>query len=397
MRSLKSLFISILFLTLVVSLFFIPEIVDAYKSYSNQSASSSFAGLMDKAAEESSIDQKNESPSAETQTYADINLDDSPKSSLDKVLALVSSDYLSNPSGDPKASLNVSTMDQGLKPIEGRGVTWQMITQESVKKTFRIAQAESANILKEISDDHINSKNALVTFINALSWIQKGDKDMQPEKALSYIEELDFNVSESMFKEGVDRGLFLKWTKINLGELLSNSKAQRARTRMSIPFNPRTTLASIEIRRPQRIDYTRYLSRGKKIPTRISISGFIMGTDTQSLELYRNASKISRIAISKKADAEGKRLFRFSVNRGEGLYTIRAIDSFSYVHDTHYQFFPRAEIFPRQKNRLMVIPVALPQNKRKFSLSEVDGRLDGLFRVSLGSSYSDPNSQFESF
>jgi len=395
MRSLKSLVISILFLTLVVSLFFIPEIVDAYKTYSNQSTvASSFSGLMDKASEESSAEIKEESDAIK---YAEINSSDSPKSSLDKVLALVSSDYLSNPTGEPKASINLSTMDLGLKPIEGRGVTWQMITQESVKKTFRIAQAESANILKELSDDNVNSKNALVTFINALTWIQKGDKDMKPEKALNYIEELDFNVSENMFKEGVDRGIFLKWTKINLGELLSNSKAQRARTRMALPFNPRTTLASIEIRRPQRIDYRKYLSRGKNIPTRINISGFIMGSDTKTLELYRNATKVSRISISKKPDNEGKRLFRFAVNKGEGLYTIRAIDSFNYVHDTHYQFFPRAEIFPRQKNRIMLIPVALPQNKRKFSLSEVDGRVDGLFRVSLGTSYSDANSQFDTF
>lgn len=399
MRSIKSLIMSLLFLTLVVSLFFIPEIVDAYKTYSSQGVStkqSLFSGLIEKASNNiKNVSIKNQNSSAENSSLeSEVK---SPKNALDKVLALVSSDYLANPTGDPKASLNLSTMDAGLKPLEGRGVSWPMILQDSVKKSFRSAQTESENILREVPDSYTETKSALVSFINGLAWIQRGDKSMQPEKALQYIEELDFKVSEAMFKERLDRGIFLRWSSINLGTLLTNAQAQRTRNRISVPFNPRTTLAAVEIRRAFRTDYTKYLRKGKKIPTRISITGFIMGTDTQTLELYRNSDLISKIIIPKKPDNEGKRLFRFSINRGEGLYTIRAIDSFGYVHDTHYQFFPRAEIFPRQRNRVMVIPVVEPQNKRKFSISEIDGRLDGLFRVSLGSSMGGFSSNYDTF
>lgn len=388
--AIKNIFVSLMLLGLVVSLFFIPELISVYRSFSSGSSKSTI--IAHKAAsKEQSSEIEVKKVSKET---ADTN--------LDKIFNLVSDGYLENPSGEQqaKASLNPQSLDpKVIQNLGDKGITWELISTNAVRNAFRDAQRNAATILKTIPEKNQQTRFALISFINGTGWIQRAEKSStSAEKALAYIEQLDTEVTMAMIRESVDRSDFIAWSKVSLGPLLSGSRAIRMKSRMEMPFNPRLTLASVELRRPPRSEYSKYFARGRPIPTLIRVSGFIIGKDTNKLVLIKNGRRATRISLKAKPDDEGKRMFRFSANRGEGLFTLRAVDKDGNIVDNIYSFFPRADLFPRRKNNSLMLPIRSVTDPKDFSFGEVDPRLDRFFKVASSSpQQSSSNSNFERF
>lgn len=388
--AIKNIFVSLMLLGLVVSLFFIPELISAYRSFSGQSS-------------KPKVIAKKEAPEPKAEAVEVKRVSkDSAETNLDKIFNLVSEGYLDNPSGDPqaKASLNPQSIDpKVIQNLGDKSITWELISTNSVRNAFRDAQRNASSILKTMPEKYQQTRFALISFNNGLAWIQRAEKSStSAEKALAYIEQLDSEVTMAMLRESVDRSDFIAWSKISLGPLLSSSRAFRMKSRIEIPFNPRLTLASVELKRPPRTQYSKYLSNGRHIPTLIRASGFVIGKDTHKLVLLRNGRRATRVSLKGKPDDEGKRMFRFSANRGEGFFTLRAIDKDGNIVDNIYSFFPKADAFPRRKNNSLMIPIRSVTDPKDFSIGEVDPRLDRFFKVASNApTQRSSNSSFERF
>lgn len=364
--SIKNFFLSLGLLILVVSLFFIPEILGLYRSM----VGSSEPRLAEKAPEV--IEQVKQASTFKG-------------TELDKILGLLSSGYLDNPSGI-RASVNVRQVDpanpQVLDSLSEPKITWANIHSPEMKKAFTNAQKEARAIIADLGEGYERSKFALLNFSNGVSWISRAEPNSTtPEKALAYIEQLDLDVTKALIQEKAQRSEYVRWSRVSLGPLLSSSRAAREKIKLIFPYRPEVTLASVNLRRPPTKDYYRYVSKGKNIPTSIRVAGFIIGKDTQELFLYRNGLRISRIPLRKKTDEEGKRVFRFSANRGDGIYTIRAVDKYGSVADYHYMFFPKADQFQRRSDRSVALPFRSVMDVRNFSIKEVDPRINRFFLI----------------
>lgn len=388
--AIKNIFVSMMLLALVVSLFFIPELISLYRSFSSGNSKAPI------------IAQKSTTEAKSNKAPIKNVSNEIPKNNLDKIFNLVSEGYLENPAGDKqaKASLNPQSLDpKVIQNLGDKTITWDLISTNSVRNAFRDAQRSASTILKTMPEKYQQTRFALISFINGSGWIQRAEKSStSAEKALAYIEQLDTEVTMSMIRESVDRSDFIAWSKVSLGPLLSGSRAIRMKSRMEMPFNPRLTLASVELRRPPRSEYSKYFARGRDIPTLVRVSGFIIGKDTNKLVLIKNGRRATRVSLKSKPDEEGKRMFRFSANRGEGLFTLRAIDKDGNIVDNIYSFFPRADMFPRRKNNSLMLPIRSVTDPKDFSFGEVDPRLDRFFKVASNSpQQSSSNSNFDRF
>ena len=268
-----------------------------------------------------------------------------------------------------------------------------------MRNAFREAQKNAAAILREMPEKYQQTRFALLSFVNGTGWIQRAEKSStSADRALTYIEQLDMEVTTAMIRESVDRSDFLSWSRISLGPLLSSSRAVRMKMKLEIPFNPRVTLAAVELRRPPRTQYGKFISNGRSIPTMIRVAGYVVGKDTSKLMLIRNGKRATRVSLRGKPDEEGKRSFRFSANKGDGLFLLRAIDTQGNIVDTYYSFFPRADAFPRRKNNSVILPIQSVSDPKDFVVAEVDPRLDRFFRVaSSAPNQSNSNAQFDRF
>ncbi|GEM_PF-3838566 len=359
--SIKNFFLSLGLLILVVSLFFIPEILGLYRSLSG--------------GEKKVVVERAPEIIEPVRKASRVEGND-----LDKILALLSSGYLENPSG-MKASMDPKNLDPKMLDSLGEPrLTWANIRTPAMKQALSNAQKEARAINVELDDRFQKSKFALLTFSNGVAWLQKAEPSAtSPEKALAYIEQLDLDVTKALIEEQAERSEYVRWSRVSLGPLLSGSRAAREKMKLLIPYRPGVTIVAANLRRPGPKDYYRYVSKGRNIPTSIRISGFVMGKDTDQLVLYRNGLRISKISLKKKVDDEGKRTFKFSANRGEGIYTVRAVDKFGSVADYHYLFFPRADQFPRRSDRSVALPFRSVIDVKNFSLREIDPRLNRFF------------------
>lgn len=362
--SIKNFFLSLGLLILIVSLFFIPEIHGLYKTYFKV---------------EKTIVVK-ETPEVIEPVRKASKVEEND---LDKILALLQSGYLDNPKGT-KASLNTKSLDPlDPKILDSLGepkITWANIKAPAMKQAFANAQKESRAINAELSDRYQKSKFALLNFSNGVAWIQKAEtSSTSPEKALAYIEQLDLEVTRALVEENAERSEYVRWSRVSLGPLLSGSRAAREKLKLNMPYRPSVTIVAANLKRPPPKDYYKYFSKGRNIPTSIRVSGFIFGKDTDQLVLYRNGLRLSKISLKKKVDEEGKRTFRFTSNRGDGIYTVRAVDKYGSVADYHYLFFPRADNFPRRSDRSVVLPFFSVIDTKNFSIREVDPRLNQFF------------------
>lgn len=392
--SAKSLAITSLILVLVIALFFIPEIISLQDS------------MLGKSVQKPRAAESIEAPST-TQvalTTSQPKGDMKGRSSLDRINALLKSGYLENPADGGKVdgdrTLPDVKIEGGGKPLEKLDeISWEKISSPQVRNLFQKAQKEAGVILKGLGEDRQQTRFALLSFVNGVSFILRANKTtMSPSEALNYLERLDLNVTTALLSENSDRADFLRWSKVSLGPIMENSKAERMKSSIQVPYNPKITLASVVIVRPARTEFRRYLLKRKRIPSYMNVGGFVMGKDTRKLVLLRNGRKVRTINMTKGVDPQGKRAFRFTFPRADGVFSIVGYDTTGLTARKNYQFLPRADRFPRDEGDIIYLPYRSVIDLTDFNLNEVDLRLDRLFRVSVDNApQSDPNSPFERF
>ncbi len=359
--------LSLIFLLLISSLFFIPEIV----------------GFQEKLSSGKDAFQKDPEPEKyETKTQESSD----SISSLDRILMLLNSGFPDKIEAQ-KANGNTSTISL-YTPSRARAVddSWVRARDSKTKKALSVSHKDAKKIVKGIPESMARTRYSLVNYINGLDWLLKTeDPEISREQVLDYVERLDLDVTRSMIAEQADRLDFQTWSSISIGDLLTNSKALEAKQNFSAPYNPRITLAYVSIKKPLTLDWKKYRHLGF-IPSRLKISGFVLGKDTDKLSLMRNGQLIRKVSLRRKTDTQGKRMFSASVKGADGVFSLRAVSKDGLVVEKFYQFLPRADKFPRDDRDDIILPFKPISSPKSFGIGELDFRLDRFFRIGARSS-----------
>ncbi len=399
--SIKGLLYSALLLLLVISLFFIPEIVKFQERASKvkqvtQFATSSVAGDVD----------------------IDSLLNDSKSGkSLDSILSMVESGKtvesgvqgsisLPAPSRTAETANLQSLQDRVLleKTLGSGQVTWEQLNAPEVKKAFKNAQTQAAKLLKNLPARQSTIRFALINYINGLGWMTRADRKlMSAEEALAYIEQLDINVSQAMLTSEIDAADFETWKKVSFGPLSANSRASAFKNGSYLEFNPRLTLTSVEIKKN-----SDYIRRGGAwvanpvVRSQVTVSGFVLGKDTRKITVHRNGLKILEKRLPSRVNGDGMRSFKLKLADANGVLVFRAYSKDGQAFQKSYAFLPRVyQRFQQDANGFYVLPFASTSGD-EISLSTYDARLDRFFRVGRsgvgnGSFDGDENRAFDTF
>lgn len=380
----RSFVLSVLFLVLVIALFFIPEIIhlqeSLFKTSSKRAKSVSISSYK--------VDEESAKTSAAQKSHE--------LSALDKILVMVNSGYIEGTKAAPpdgqassRARLSISSLlpkqeqaqEAPINPDEG--LSWRTLRNPGVMKVLRKARDDVRKLAKDIGPHRIQSRDALLSYQNGISWLLEGDRSPVPiQSALDYVERLDLDVTRALLKEKVDRSDYLRWSAVSLGPVFANSKATRIKQEYLAPYNPRITLAKVKVT----IGKARVEKDGSIMApsSRLKVVGFILGKDTKQVQLFKDGRRIKGITAAGKVDGEGKRVFRFTAPSAEGRFTIQASDSMDYVVQKNYRFLPRAAHFVRNFGaKSITLPFGSIEDTRSFEIREVDLRLDRFFRESI--------------
>lgn len=387
--SARGILYSTFLLLLVVSLFFIPEIVRFQESVTKSKGSTSIATS-------SGVDIEDIIPNAKK------------AGSLDAVWSMVNGGYLEGQSDEiavPAPDLSASSLAEegtdpalsvsggSLKDIQDRvflektfsngQVTWEQLTSSQVRRAFKSAQTSAIKILKGLGERQSAVRFALVNYINGLGWLARGDKKMMSaEEALAYIEQLDINVTQAMLTSEIDAKDFEQWKRISFGPLSANSRASAFKMNHYIAFNPRMTLGNVEIQKDPDYVQKRNGSWVRKNPrSSVRIEGFVMGKDVKKIVVYRNARRASSLKVSSKGNEDGLRTFKWRYRTAEGLFTFRAISRDGDVFEKSYVFLPRVYgRFKQDADGFFRLPFGIG-DEDGINLRNLDTRLDRFFRA----------------
>ena len=384
--SFKGLIYSALLLLLVISLFFIPEIVRFQEKVSKAKQVTQFASS---------------ASSGELDIDSLLSASKSGKS-LDSILSMVESGKsVESGQGDlslPAPSKNSQQDAVGLQSIQDRvmlekalgggRVTWDQLNSADVKKAFKNAQTEAAKLLRNLPARQSSIRFSLINYVNGLGWMLRADRKlMSAEEALAYIEQLDINVSQAMLTSEIDAGDFETWKKISFGPLSANSRASAFKNGAYLSFNPRLTLTDVEIHK--NADYIRHGStwvQNKTLRTNVKVAGFVLGRDTRKITVLRDGRKIGEIRLNSRTNEEGVRPFKFRVNDANGVLTFRAYSKDGQAFQKNYAFLPRVyQRFKQDQDGYYILPFGMSAGD-EIGLSSFDARIDRFFRVGKSSS-----------
>lgn len=385
--STRGIIYSAFLLLLVISLFFIPEIVRFQESFSKGKKT------VPSIAQTSSINIEDLIPSKQS------------ISSLDKIFNAVTGSGRTETK--PQEGLTIEAPDLlapdttvsdsktgSLKDIQdkvmlektfggGQTVTWDQLNSAPVKKAFRTAQTSATKILKGLSGRQAAVRFALINYVNGLGWITRGDRKlMSAEEAMAYIEQLDINVTQAMLTSETDAADFESWKRISFGPLTVNSRAAAFKIGNTIAFNPRLTLSAVEIQRTP--DYV-YKRNGAVVAKRshssLRISGFVLGKDIKKIVVYRNGRRVNDMRVSRKGNEDGVRTFKWRYRAADGLFTMRAYSSEGDMFEKNYVFLPKVyRRFRQDADGYYLLPFG-DEDSDVVSLRNLDTRLDRFFRV----------------
>lgn len=276
-------------------------------------------------------------------------------------------------------------------------VTWEQLNSADVKKAFRNAQGNATKILKGLNSRQSAIRFALINYINGLGWLTRGDrKIMSAEEAVAYIEQLDINVTQAMLTSEIDAADFESWKRISFGPLTTNSRASAFKLGMSVSFNPRLTLTSVEIQN----QYPWILRKNGTWAPRQShgslrIAGFVLGKDTKKIVVYRNGRRETDLRVNRESNDDGLRTFKWRYRGADGLFTFRVYSQNGDVAEKNYVFLNKvARRFRQDQDGYYMLPFGSDEGA---SLSNLDTRLDRFFRVNIKGSQTSASSGFDTF
>lgn len=387
--SIKGIIYSALLLLLVISLFFIPNIVAIQEKFTKAK-------------------KTKETVSSVASNPSQVNIDDiiqssKSNSSLSGVLSLINGSSSSSHGLDsihnkgeslelPSLSFNSQEKNALERALFSNQINWDTLTSNQVRNSLRDAQTGAAKILKGLPARNISVRFALINYINGLSWISRADKKlMTADEALAYLEQLDINVTQAMVTSEIDAGDFEAWKKISFGSVSGRSRAAAFKASQTVSFNPKLTITNVELSKsPDYVKSGAGWILNKRPASSISIVGFVLGKDTKKIIVYRYSKRIADIRVSSRTDEDGLRVFKWQSNDATGIISFRAVSKTGIAFQKSYAFLPKSyRRFNQDQAGYFIYPFMMSDNEI-ISLDGIDTRIDRFFRV--GKSVSDGRS-----
>ena len=397
--SIKGLIYSALLLLLVISLFFIPELVQFQEKLSRRKQATQFSS-----AGEVDIDSLLSASKSGKSLDSILSSIESGKTGAVESAPGTEQLSLSAPSASNKLSESASLQaiqDRVFleKTLSSGQVTWDQLNSSDVKKAFRNAQTEASKLLRNLPERQTSIRFALINYINGLGWMVRADKKlMSAEEALAYIEQLDINVSQAMLTSEIDAGDFETWKKISFGPLSVNSRASAFKVGAYLAFNPRLTLTDVQIQKsPDYVKRSGVWKTNAEFHSSVKIAGFILGRDTRKITVMKNGRRVGEIRVTARPTADGLRPFSFRWRDANGVLTLRAYSKEGQAFEKSYAFLPRVyRKFRQDEQGFYVLPFGTHQAE-DINLQSFDPRLDRFFRVGRAGSDSSGGQGFETF
>jgi hypothetical protein len=409
--SLRGLIYSALLLLLVVSLFFIPELVKLQEKVTSTKRTTdkilTFGDSVSK-----------------TASTGEINIDEILEASrsgasLDSILSMVeksgtpsnleSAETLSLPinkngsATSEKSGTQLSVSDIPNRAILEKAllspqITWDQLSSSQMKQSFKAAQSGAVKILKGLSAKQSSVRFALINYINGVGWLAKSDKKiMSAEEALAYIEQLDINVTQAMISSEIDAGDFEMWKSISIGSISgSTGRAAALKQQTRVMFNPRLTLTNVEVlRKPDYVKQGYGWRRVVNPQSRLKVVGFVLGKDARKITVLRNGRRINDVRLSSRPDEQGLRIFKWQSGDANGLITFRVFTKSGQAFQKHYVFIPKLyQRVKQDKDGFYMLPFGMSDSDA-IDLQTYDQRLDRFFRV--GKSSDESSRGFDTF
>ncbi len=384
----SSLLVTGLVLLLVTGLFFIPELVDFQRTLGGAGA-------------------KRAVPSAETEVVSSAERAVAPdrvvapkESSLAQLASLIEGGYLEQLRAEANSrraqqsgSRTGLPMPPGVSDAEIRAaqvfgrrpLSWNDIKEPDASSYLNNARGKTIELYRLVSDATPESKVALLNFLSGLQMVlQGGDGMMTVEQGLKWLEGLDNTVTKAMVREGIERATFMQWRQVSIALALQGSRAVRLKQQYYVPFNPRLTLAVVQMSKAGD-GAGRYIDDDS--PVRLDFGGYVVGRDIEKVELFIDGQNAGPMQLSE-PDSRGRRYFSWLLGNARQLHTIRVVDTYGESFERHYSFYPRVRRFAWNKDGRWLIPVARTLE---------DTSIDRIFRSHAGSSQGSSNRIYEVF
>jgi hypothetical protein len=332
---------------LIIALFFIPEII----------------GM------QGSIKPKADDRDADSQAVEQAALE-SDLSPLQDLLRQTEGRASLGPDAFTGEELASPDSQQGIIFPSGQGSSWDEIKTKQVRKELTSASRTIRGLLGDIPIGYIESRQALFIYSSALQqMLRSGKRFISAAEVVPLLDQLDRNVTTAMLREGVERGVFMRWQEMSLGPILQSSVAYRLRQQIDFPYRPDFGIESVRI-------FQAADSQGKRNPeasVRMRLRLYVRGSDTARIDVFRNGELFFSRPVRKRGDIQGRR--RFIVHTDPNIigvrYIVQVTDHSGANARKHYRF--DQHLHRLQWNRTFgLFSIPLPN---------FDPRLDRLFLV----------------
>lgn len=357
--------LAVVVLGVLISLFFIPEIIEFQRSFSSggQKAAASKVAASDVEEDDAS---RLDSIDADTTP----GMLDQLSSILDEPL-----DTAGDIGPDARASLASPTKGSKRKALTPREksteITWDRLKSSESRDALLKARKSAIDIALKIKDNNSTSRYALFNFANGVDFVlDQASQTLSAREATRYLNALEQSVGRAMNQEQIDRSLALRWSKVTLGPVVS-PKGGRFEMR---PFNPQLTVTWVKL--------TQRPKNGSPDPRgilRAQIGGYMIGDDIASLEFISPTGSVERrIRITNSSKDGGYRFFRLDV-LGNTPCILRVRDKYGMIYQKTYDFYGGSKAFPFNHRRYE-LPFRMSfASPARFEPEDVDPRLDNYF------------------
>jgi len=355
-------------LVVVLSLFFIPEIIEFQKSFSS--------GNNSRDSKKTQVAQKAELDNTDTTaSVKNIEADDS-SGMIDRISTLLDGGKGKTDARASLAKTSLSAETKGKKrsstqpPSE---LTWDRIRAAESRNALTKAKSTATTLMDRLDDRAPGSQHALLNFSNGIDFVLEGSSQkMSAKEAANYLGSLNLAVSRALVREGVERKVVMQWSKVSLGPVLNvEIGAEQAPAQQ---FNPQMTVSWLRLRqRPK---------EGRPDPRarlKAYVGGYVIGDDVESVEVLTAEGGVGRpLNLTRSLKHPGYQFFRF-LNVGERPTILRARSQNGIVFEKVYDFASGTQRFPYE-HRAYRLPFSTSfASPRRFVVQDVDLRLDQFF------------------
>jgi hypothetical protein len=352
----RGLFLVALIGILVVAILFIPELVDI------QSGIRSLAGDKKEKKTETqvlvnSVDEEKQSAVTNDQAPTVVQKVKSEEEAgfFDRILNYFKSDAGTTPAelrsardasrGENQRKGVVVDVSSTAKQPKAKAldeITWASIkSRESVrslKKAAEDAQTLATTIKESRYPETVNSLYAYASGIKFV--LTANEKEMSAERAFSFLEQLDNEVTTAMRRENVPGSLYNTWIRVTLGPVFSRSVSQIRKSSGQMPFKPNLRAIMVSVVQPGN-SKANWVENGRAY---LHFIGAVEGRDVARVEVYRDGFRL-KDRVPRRPDNFGLRYFFIRGQNARGVYTFRVVSATGQTLTKSYLFYNNARSF----------------------------------------------------